>query len=147
MPLFLEITSGGMTDSDIVRGIHRNRFMDYNTQEESATNGEPFLALVTDVVSPTFDSETQYAGNPVYSWDGTTAGVVFTIFNKTQEDMDIEQLEDDIDMLKDAGKDVVLILTEFVDWALANTSMTAADFTPAVIAKYQELKIIADRVK
>ena len=82
MALFLEITSGGMTDSDIIRGIHRNRSINYNTQEESSINGEPFLVLVTDIVSPTYDSETQYAGNPVYSWDGTTAGAIFTILEK-----------------------------------------------------------------
>lgn len=53
----------------------------------------------------------------------------------------------DIAVLKDAGKDTVLVLTELIDWLLTNTALTATDFTPQVKQAYLDLKVIADRVK
>ena len=59
----------------------------------------------------------------------------------------VEQRQIDTVKLVTAGKDVALVLVELVDWLLANTAMQAADFTPGVRQAYQDLKVIADRVK
>lgn len=53
----------------------------------------------------------------------------------------------DIAVLRVAGEDTVLVLTELIDWLLANTTMTAADFTPQTKQAYLDLKAVADRVK
>ncbi len=59
----------------------------------------------------------------------------------------IEQRVNDLSTLRSAGKDIALVLTELVDWQLANTAMQATDFTPQVRQAYLDLKAIADRVK
>ena len=59
----------------------------------------------------------------------------------------VEQRAQDIAVLRAAGKDMALVLTELVDWQLANTAMLATDFTPQVRQAYLGLKAIADRVK
>ena len=58
-----------------------------------------------------------------------------------------EQRSTDLAALRQAGKDISLVLTELVDWQLANTTMQASDFTPQVKQAYLDLKVIADRVK
>lgn len=59
----------------------------------------------------------------------------------------VEQRITDTAQLREAGKDIALVLTELVDWLLANTAMQATDFTPKVKQAYLNLKAIADRVK
>ncbi len=58
-----------------------------------------------------------------------------------------EQRSADLTVLRTAGKSLALVLTELVDWQLANTAMKATDFTPQVRQAYLDLKAIADRVK
>ena len=58
-----------------------------------------------------------------------------------------EQRSIDVDELREAGSDIALVLTELVDWLLANTAMQATDFTPQVKQAYLDLKVVADRVK
>lgn len=58
-----------------------------------------------------------------------------------------EQRTADLEVLRQAGKDLALVLTELVDWTLANTAMQASDFTPQVKQAYLDLKAITDRVK
>lgn len=50
-------------------------------------------------------------------------------------------------LIRDVIEDVAIILTELVQWTLDNTAMTAEDFTPSVIQSYQDIKVIADRIK
>ena len=59
----------------------------------------------------------------------------------------VEQRAQDVAALRAAGKDAVLVLVELIEWQLANTAMQASDFTPQVKQAYQDLKVIADRVK
>lgn len=59
----------------------------------------------------------------------------------------LEQMENDLSALRNGGKDIALVLTELIDYLLANTAMTANDFTPSVKQAYLDLKTIADRVK
>lgn len=58
-----------------------------------------------------------------------------------------EQLATDLAVLRVAGKDIAVVLTEIADWLLANTAMTADDFTPTVKRSYLDLKAVANRVK
>jgi hypothetical protein len=60
---------------------------------------------------------------------------------------DQEQRQADLGVLREAGKDMALVLTELVSWLIANTAMQANDFTPQVKQAYLNLKAIADRVK
>ena len=79
-------------------------------------------------------------------WDGATG-----LRAATQSELDIFDATlaraRDIKSLREAGKDIALVLTELVDWQLANTAMQAADFTPQVRQAYLDLKDIANRVK
>ena len=63
------------------------------------------------------------------------------------EAVGVEQRQQDTAVLRESGKDAVLVLTELVAWLLANTAMQATDFTPQVKQAYLDLKAIADRVK
>ena len=58
-----------------------------------------------------------------------------------------EQRRTDLQALHEAGRDISLVLTELVDWQLANTAMSATDFSANVKQAYLGLKTIADRVK
>ena len=58
-----------------------------------------------------------------------------------------EERSADLAVLRAAGKNIAVVLTELVDWQLANTAMQATDFTPQVRQAYLDLKAIADRVK
>ncbi len=58
-----------------------------------------------------------------------------------------EQRRVDLQGLHTAGKNIALVLIELVDWQLANTTMSPADFTVNVRQAYLDLKAIANRVK
>lgn len=136
-----QILSVRETDDVLVDG-------DYNTKETSVVNGKPFytLAAVTD---PAYDPATQVKEGPVDTYDFATdtATRTYTVRAKTQGELDADQLATDLVVLKDAGKDLALVLTELVQWNLDNTAMVADDFTPSVKQAYLDLKAIADRVK
>ena len=73
-------------------------------------------------------------------WNGTAWFLPQAVIDDIARETDIQQL-------RGAGKDIALVLTELVDWQLANTVMQATDFTPQVKQAYLDLKVIADRVK
>ena len=79
-------------------------------------------------------------------WDGLTSIRQATAQELADFDA-IIQTDADITTLREAGKDIALVLTELVDWQLANTTMEPSDFTPQVRQAYLDLKAIADRVK
>lgn len=65
----------------------------------------------------------------------------------TQQEIDDNQEENDIAVLKDAGRDIAVVLVELVDQLLADNTIQVTDFTPAVKQNYLDVKAIADRVK
>jgi len=107
------------------------------------------------------------AGGPGHSGDGFAAlcpgcdiaywvvdAVARTLtYDTAQEAADaaarpgLEQTASDIAALQNGGKDIALVLVELVDYLLANTAMTAMDFTPNVRQAYQKIKAIANRIK
>lgn len=141
------IENGGVSSSDI-RAVRESeeQYTSYNTKEASLLNGKAFIVPVA-VTDPAFDPETQIQEGPVDLWDGITAERIYTVRDKNQADYDAEQLEDDLFVLRGAGKDIALVLTELVQWNLDNTAMAADDFTASVKQAYLDLKAIADRVK
>lgn len=97
------------------------------------------VETVPDIPYPTIDTNTQSATeNP----DGS-----YTITNLTQQQIDDLAFNKDVSQLQSAGKDMAVVLVELIDYLLANTAMTATDFTPNVRQAYQGIKAIADRVK
>ncbi len=79
-------------------------------------------------------------------WDGTDG-----VRNATTQELSdfdgVVQRKEDIKMLTERGKDVVLVLVETIEWLLDNTAMVPGDFTTDVRETYLELKTIAERVK
>lgn len=116
--------------------------------------GDPGLKLLgwlpVEYNDPAFDPDTQVregptgvaVGDPVTPGADSVSGT-YTVRSKTQQELDVE----DEDRLRARGKDLALVVVEFVEWALANTPMEAADFSADVRASYQELKTIADRLR
>ena len=104
----------------------------YSGHEDNAKVVQLVAAGNTIVQKPPPDDQSK--------WDGTDW--------ITDPDRVAEKLRHaDINSLAAAGKDAVLVLTELVDWMLANTAMTATDFTPQVKQAYLDLKEIAERIK
>ena len=134
------------TDQLTILDVISGDLKDPVTKAVSVINGKPFYVEVT-VTDPAYDNVTQIKEGPVDTYDGTTATRIFTVRSKTTQELDDDQMVKDIRVLRNATKDSILVLIEFVDWALANTSMQASDFTTNVRQAYQDLKVIADRIK
>lgn len=107
--------------------IYINEVFDPATQVRTGPTG----VGIGDTVAPGADSVT-----------GT-----YTLRDKTALELDADQRSQDLTGLRDAGKDLATVLTELVDYLLANTAMQTTDFTPNVRQAYLDLKVIADRVK
>lgn len=118
----------------------------YNTKEDSAINGKPYLVEVA-VTDPAYDPATEVKEGPTDAYDGINATRIYAVRAKTAQELNTEQLNNDINVLRAAGKDTVLVLVELIDYLLANTAMSGTDFTPNVRQAYQDLKVIADRIK
>lgn len=110
----------------------------------SINKGE-WLARVT--VSPAYNATTQNR-SLLKTVTATESVWTYTVTAKSQPELDAQAEQEDLDTLRQAsGKDAILVLVEFVEWALANTAMTGADFTADVRQAYQDIKVLADRVK
>jgi hypothetical protein len=145
MPLYFEIDP--IDQLTIIQARHTpNPLVKYNTKETSAVNGKSFLELVT-IVDPPYDPATQVKEGPVDAYDGTAATRTWTVRTKTQTELDAESLAADIRSLKDAGKDAVIVVTALIDALLVKGTIVAADVEPVARQAYQDLKVIADRVK
>lgn len=95
-----------------------------------------------------FDPATQIRTGPVTAVaPDFSATATYSVRAKTQAELDADKRGEDLAGLRDAGKDLALVLTELVAWLVANTAMQATDFTPGVRLAYQDLKAVADRVK
>ncbi len=88
----------------------------------------------------------EYPDRRTQRWDGAD-GVRDATAQELSDFDDVAQRKQDIKMLAERGKDVVLVLVETVDWLLDNTAMVPGDFTADVRETYLELKTIAERVK
>ena len=65
----------------------------------------------------------------------------------TQQEIDDNQEANDLSALKDAGRDIAVVLVELVDQLLADNTIQVTDFSAAVKQNFQDVKAIADRVK
>lgn len=103
----------------------------------------------TDASPPVTPFVDKYGDNPVDVIDDVAGTVVRTypLIPLTPEEIESDRSESDLKIIKEATKDVVLILTELLPWLVQNTPMEATDFTPAVRQSYLDLKDIADRVR
>jgi len=119
---------------------------EYNTKENSAINGKSFLVEASETFDP-YDSATQVREPIQDTYDGTTALRHHPVRDKTVEELAAEERATDIAALRNAGKDAVMVLVELVSYQLANTAMSADDFTPDVKQAFLDLKVIADRIK
>ncbi len=105
-------------------------------------------------VNETYDPATQVRTGPTgcIFGDAVPAGAddvtsTYTVRAKTAQELADDQRDQDLATLREAGKNLALVLTEFVDWTLANTAMQPTDFSVTVRQAYLDLKAIADRVK
>ena len=130
---------------DLVKSgeIVQSRNFDGTPPILAANKGEWLPRIIID---PAFDPATQNrtrtitinASNVTYEWIVTA---------KSQAELDAIVDNADIAVLQSAGKDLALVVVELVDYLLANTAMTATDFTVDVRQAYLDLKVIADRLK
>jgi len=105
-------------------------------------------------VDETYDSATKVRTGPTGCnvGDAVPSGadevtVAYALRDKTPQEVDDDKRDQDLATLREAGKDLALVLTELVEWALANTAMQPTDFTPDTKQRYLDVKAIADRVK
>ena len=147
MNLYFKIENAGTTNDAIIEEIYLDDGAMYSDIEASLLNGKPFLTPVA-IIRPPFDTETQIEEGPFDAWDGVNALREYIVRDKTQQEIDDEQMISDIDALQNsAGKDIALVVCELTQWILDNTAMTPADFPQSVIDAFQRVKVIADRVK
>ncbi len=104
-------------------------------------------ARPVETTDPPFDPATEIREGPVLTIFADRVTEVFTVRAKTQAELDADQRAADLSVLRGAGKDAVLVLIELIDKLLADAVISAGDFTPDVRQAYQDLKVIADRVK
>ena len=78
--------------------------------------------------------------------DGVVVQPAFTSDELVQRAVDLET-KNDVIQLKNALKESILIQVELIEWLLANTAMTANNFSPKIKQAYLDLKIIAEKVK
>lgn len=97
------------------------------------------VTVVADPVMPVY--------NPLTHWVAEENDGTLTLNAYSQAQIDQAQGESDVRVLKAGGKDLALVVVELVDYLLANTDMTATDFTPEVKQAYLDIKVIADRIK
>lgn len=64
----------------------------------------------------------------------------------SQADLDNIAQAEDIAALQAATKDMAIVLIELIDYLLMATPMAATHFTVATRQKYQNIKVIAERV-
>ena len=100
--------------------------------------------VVAELVKPPLGKDQVYEGPTL---DVANKQIIYTARDKTPEELADEQRRKDITQLRNAGKDVALVLAELIEWALANAGLNPADFSPDVRKAFQDLKAIADRLR
>lgn len=120
------------------------------TKAELKTFGWLPVVYVNKVFNPATQVRTGPTGASI--GDAVPAGAdsvtgTYTLRAKTAQELAADQRNQDLSGLREAGKDLALVLTELIQWTLANTAMQATDFSPSVRQAYLDLKAIADRVK
>jgi len=104
-------------------------------------NKPKWVPVIVDV-EPAFDPATEKTV-PIESVNLNEVRTTWTVEALNQTELD----QSDEENLRTRGVQVAFVLVELVDYLLANTSMTASDFTPAVRQTYADVKQIADRIK
>ncbi|MCG7984745.1 MAG: hypothetical protein JAY90_18585 [Candidatus Thiodiazotropha lotti] len=118
---------------------------DYNTKETSLLNGKPFLVPVT-VTDPSFDHATQVKTGPVDAYDGANAKRIYTIRDKTKEELQSEALAADEHDLSIAAKDLPFVLIELIDHLSDENIVNTNDFSTKAKQAYLDVKTISDRI-
>lgn len=118
----------------------------YNTKEDSAVNGKPFLVEATKV-DVSYDSDTEVREGPTYSYDGTTALYTYTKRAKTQAELDEAlNIKDQSDM-RSAMYDMYVVLIGLIDALMAKGTLVPTDVELKARQRYQNLKTIVDNYK
>jgi hypothetical protein len=144
MTLYFKIDPG---DDSIIEVLSRAEpLTNFNDKTASQVNGKPYLVEVA-VTDPAYDPASQVREGPLDAYDGTTATRTYTIRAKTQAELDAEQLAQDVGALQASGKDAVIVITGLIDALLAKGLILATDVDGTARQAYQDLKVVADRVK
>jgi hypothetical protein len=145
MTLFFKISNDGQT---ILGEKRLDDGVGYNSFETSRVNGKPFLAPVT-VTYPPYDPATEVKEGPVDAYDlqTNTATRTYSVRQKTQVELDQDQLEADNAAIKAAVKSIGLVTVELVEKLLSDNVIAATDFSADVRDRFQNLKQIADRLR
>lgn len=102
-----------------------------------------------DEVLPTLTPGVNRLGAPqdVIDDQAGTVARTYSVIDLTPEEAETYAANNDLRQVREATKDIVLILTELLPWLVQNTPMQVTDFTPAVRQSYLDLKAVADRVR
>ena len=94
-----------------------------------------------------FDPATQVRTGPTHQILAAKVRSTYSLRAKTAQELANEQRDDDLQALRDGGKDLALVVSELVAKLIEKGVIAAGDFTPGVRQTYQDVKAIADRVK
>ncbi len=117
-----------------------------------ATPGDPvgkgwkWLPYVR-VTAPAFNPLTQDLVGPGHTITATEITQTWQVAAVDAPTAAQRQYDNDLSTLREAGKDIALVLVELIEWQLANTAMQATDFSPDVRQAYLDIKAIADRLR
>lgn len=129
-----------------ILGVLGGPFSQYNTKADSAVNGKAYLVEV-EVTDPPYDPATQVKEGPVDAYTGTNAVRIYTVRDKTPQELAAEQLDKDKAALRSAVEDIGIVVLALVDTLVSKGTIVPQDVEPVARKAYQDLKAIADRVK
>lgn len=109
--------------------------------------GLPMWRPYTPWPDPVFDPTTEKLVDDIYTITDTAVLGGMKKAAMTQQEIDDWQENLDLGVLKEAGRDLAVVLIELVDQLIAQATIQVTDFTPAVKQNYLDIKAIADRVK
>ncbi len=116
------------------------------TPDDPIGKGWKWLPYVY-VAAPAHDPLTQDLVGPGHDVSLTEITQTWQVVNVDAAVAAQRQEGVDLTTLREAGKDIALVLVELIEWQLGNTAMQATDFSGPVKQAYLDIKAIADRLR
>lgn len=132
------LTKDGLTVSEV---------RSFDTVPDDPTGkGWKWLPYVR-VAAPAYDPSTQDIIGPDHDVTVTEIAQTWQVVNVDAATATQRQNDTDLVTLREAGKDITLVLVELIEWTLDNTAMQPTDFSADVKQAFLDLQVIADRLR
>ncbi len=137
-----------MTEYGLIEsGTFGGRLRDFDATPPILTHKNMEWRLYQRTAAPAYDPLTQNLIGPGHDVSPTEITQTWLVVNVDAAEATQRQDDADLKVLRQAGKDLALVLVELIEWQLANTTMQATDFSNPVKQAYLDLKAIADRLR